>query len=367
VLLGRHDAAAEKAFIHGIKTNSHPGAIKWVRLAPFGIRANPEELSAGGFATQINVPFRLSQLTDCLLRVLNQTDDRPVLIADPAENKPGCGLKILVVDDNDTNLIVISKILEKLGHMPTNVTSGADALAALKHPGFDLVLMDCQMPEMDGYEATRRIRAGESGETAKTLPIVALTANVYASDQQLCLDSGMDDYLCKPIQMDKLKALLAHYQKKQQASAQVNSTSTIPPTATSTGHDTGSPTGKIVLNLTDLMDRMLDDFELARSTAEAFLQDLPGQIAAVKKAVQVCDPAATAAAAHRLRGAAGTMGGDALHQVLTDIEQFAKSKKMAEATRCAALIDREAERLTDALTEQILNVPADPAGIPFPV
>jgi CheY-like chemotaxis protein len=117
-------------------------------------------------------------------------------------------LRILVAEDNAVNQKLIAGLLRRLGYQPQVVDHGLACLEALQHGTYDLVLMDCQMPEMDGYEATGRIRQGESGERNRDLCIIALTASAMVGDRERCLKAGMDDYLTKPIQASDLIRLL---------------------------------------------------------------------------------------------------------------------------------------------------------------
>jgi PAS domain S-box-containing protein len=125
---------------------------------------------------------------------------------------PGLGqqhpLRILVAEDNAVNQKLIGGLLQRLGYQPRLVDNGLACLEALRRDSYDLVLMDCQMPEMDGYEATGKIRAGEAGERYRDLPIIALTASAMAGDRERCLAAGMSDYLTKPIQAPGLICLI---------------------------------------------------------------------------------------------------------------------------------------------------------------
>ncbi|MGB0359935.1 MAG: response regulator [Endozoicomonas sp.] len=122
------------------------------------------------------------------------------------------GLSVLLAEDNPVNQMVTGKLLEKLGCRYVVANNGVECLKCLKDDQFDLILMDCIMPEMDGLEATRRIRAS-SGHCAK-IPIIALTANAMASDRQICLDAGMDDHADKPIDMERMRKLLSDWTRK---------------------------------------------------------------------------------------------------------------------------------------------------------
>jgi CheY-like chemotaxis protein len=116
-------------------------------------------------------------------------------------------LHVLVVDDNDVNLRVAAKMLDRLGCTAETVLSGRLALAALAEKPFDLVLMDCQMPDMDGYEATEALRRHEATAGGHT-PVLAVTAGTAAGDRERCLNAGMDDYVAKPLKMETLAKAL---------------------------------------------------------------------------------------------------------------------------------------------------------------
>jgi CheY-like chemotaxis protein len=117
-------------------------------------------------------------------------------------------LRILVVEDDRINLMTATSFLKRLGHFPTEACNGEQALTKLSSREFDLVLMDIQMPRMDGLEATRRIRSGEASAANKDIPIVALTAHALHGDKESFLEAGMDAYLPKPLDLKRLKSLL---------------------------------------------------------------------------------------------------------------------------------------------------------------
>ena len=121
------------------------------------------------------------------------------------------GLRVLVVEDNVVNASLIRLLLERDGCAVSNAASGVQALEMLRAQAWDVVLMDCQMPEMDGYATTRYWRRMELTERRPRLPILALTAHAMAEDRERCLDAGMDDYLTKPVKLDALRAVLSRY------------------------------------------------------------------------------------------------------------------------------------------------------------
>jgi CheY-like chemotaxis protein/HPt (histidine-containing phosphotransfer) domain-containing protein len=121
------------------------------------------------------------------------------------------GRRILVAEDQLVNWTLIERLLTKRGHVVVNVKNGRDAVDLLDHEAFDLVLMDCQMPGMDGYAATREIRRLEAERHDRWVPIVAMTANAMQGDRERCLAAGMDDYLAKPIAPEMLDTMLARW------------------------------------------------------------------------------------------------------------------------------------------------------------
>ncbi len=131
--------------------------------------------------------------------------------AAPAGDPAWAGLRLLVVEDNATNQLVARRMLERMGFRVDAVANGREAIEALARIRYDLVLMDCQMPELDGFEATRRIRAGAAGLDRRAVPIVAVTANAHAEDREECLAAGMDDYVSKPVEPVALAAALERW------------------------------------------------------------------------------------------------------------------------------------------------------------
>jgi CheY-like chemotaxis protein len=129
--------------------------------------------------------------------------------ASAAEDHPSVNLRILVAEDNPVNQAVARRLLQKRGHIVTTVNNGREALAAVEKETFDMILMDVQMPEMDGLEATRAIRAQER-HSGGHLPIIAMTAHAMQGDRELCLAAGMDAYVSKPIAVHELLGAIDH-------------------------------------------------------------------------------------------------------------------------------------------------------------
>ncbi|MBP6011783.1 MAG: response regulator [Alphaproteobacteria bacterium] len=205
-----------KARLQGVKT---------IVLLPAHERASLPALKAAGFDGYLIKPIRRASLVQRVAAVLNGEDaerNDPFVpdeqAADPSPNQGG--LRVLVAEDNRINVMLATALLTKMGHRVDTVANGREAIEALARAPYDLVLMDVHMPEMDGLEATRRIRLAEStGRRRGRLPVVALTASTLEGDRQICIDAGMDEFLAKPLNPDALRATLARYSQPPQNTA----------------------------------------------------------------------------------------------------------------------------------------------------
>jgi CheY-like chemotaxis protein len=214
-----------------LRDESVPGPRPFRVLCIPSHASTPEEGSpATRFDAVLSVPFSRAALRRAIERLLSppgqptpEPNARAESLGKLELSLSNQKMRILVVDDNDMNLMVTAKILRKMGHRVSTATDGFQALDIHQKFPFDLVLMDCQMPNMDGFEATRRIRS-LSGPLART-PIVALTGNTSPQDMKRCLDSGMNDFLAKPVHAIDLRTMI---EKWSPANRQVN-----PPPTTS--------------------------------------------------------------------------------------------------------------------------------------
>jgi PAS domain S-box-containing protein len=173
---------------------------------------------SGEFAASLSKPLKSAPLRDTLRLIFDHAAQTARNVAaSPGQQKPPSAADILLVEDNKTNQLLAERILQKLGHRTATAHNGEEALSMLAQRNYDLVLMDCQMPVLDGYEATRRIRQGLNGVMNPHLPIIAMTANAMEADRLKALDAGMDDHLPKPINLDRLKATLHYWLNKGEA------------------------------------------------------------------------------------------------------------------------------------------------------
>jgi CheY-like chemotaxis protein len=202
--------------------NSDPGiaAVNLVMLTSFGERGHGAAAREASVAAYLTKPVRQSQLFDCLANVssaatagsVSGVSSSPVKLVTPHTSKESAMMSpklILLAEDNVVNQKVALRQLLKLGYRADAVANGLEAIEALARIPYDLVLMDCQMPEMDGYEATSEIRRREA--TTKHTMIVAMTANALAGDRAKCIAAGMDEYITKPVKSEELTRVLQRF------------------------------------------------------------------------------------------------------------------------------------------------------------
>jgi len=246
-----------------------------------------------------------------------------------AEDRPGGSVgrvrqprmtRILVAEDDVTNREVVLAQLEKLGYPANAVCDGAEAVRAVKEERYDLVLMDCQMPVMDGFEATRQIR--ESAQAH--IPIIALTASAMAGDRDRCLHEGMNDYLAKPLELERLAEMIARWLDTGKGES---------------GAAAGEPR-KPIFNGEALLRRLMGDRRLAGITLQGFVQDVPLQLNRLRARVEAADASGARSQAHALKGAAATVGAESLQALALALERAGAEGRL---DRCGELLPRAVE------------------------
>ena len=264
-----------------------------------------------------------SPLLDALHGVLADADEAVDHVA-PASSATVLGdrhpLRILIAEDNAVNQKLALRLLQQLGYGADVAGNGLEAIAALEAATYDLVLMDVQMPELDGLEATRRIRA--RWPAASGPRIAAMTANAMAGDRELCLAAGMDDYISKPIRPAELEAVL-----------EVTPSSPMEP-----------PMPEVLdqAALASLLEMVGGDPDFVDELVDTFLGDAPQQLAELRAAVAAGTAADAVRPAHTLKGTAGTIGARAVEATSRSIEEGARAgsvdgleARVGELERCA--------------------------------
>lgn len=201
-----------------ITTNPMFKKTKLILISEYGEVINQSEMLSLGFAANITKPFKQSQIFDSIVSTISDAShsvpvQAPILNQEQASSQETKG-RILLVEDNQVNQMVAKKMLEKCGYLVFVASNGEESIQQLELSDFDLILMDCQMPVMDGYEATQTIRKLSHPHKSK-IPIIALTANAMKSDEEKCLNAGMNDFLTKPIRLDTLSSKVEQWLSKK--------------------------------------------------------------------------------------------------------------------------------------------------------
>lgn len=281
-------------------------------------------------------------------------DDEPALPGgDGPRSVAGAAGRVLVVEDNPVNQLLIRHQLERLGYEPDVVGGGVEALERYQRHPPAVVLMDCQMPGLDGFATTERLRALERDEgRGRRVPVVALTANALPGERARCLRAGMDDYLAKPVGLDALGQVLAAWSGggRPDRADPGSTAASAPPTL-----DVGA------------LDQLVDELggpDPVVGVVRTFLRELPGRLAAVADAVGAGDDAARAAVAHTLVGAGAAVGARRLAEASRRLEEASPGPGAEDP---AAAVAREGEAVADALRRWLDDVaPVDPAPVAAP-
>jgi len=306
-------------------------STRLILLTSSGQRGEGQLFADIGFAGYLLKPVAHRDLTECLMLALASEADTWRMHAQPIITRHALRAqrsyfrnRILLAEDNIVNQKVAVRMLEKLNYRVTVVEDGRAAVAHWRSGAFDLILMDCQMPQMDGYEASREIRRLEAG--TRHIPIVALTAHAIKGSDAKCLAAGMDDHLTKPIDSEKLDACLEKY---------------LPGTFPGAG-DTGQEPPPV--DWDSLLDSFGGDTAFARKLVELFVSTGNELLASIPEALRRGDYEAVRAAAQELKGATANMRALAANSVAAMCEAAAGSQDVGKASALAEKLKDEMQR-----------------------
>lgn len=265
--------------------------------------------------------------------------ERPRAVCDPALQLPKA--KVLVVEDNATNLEVALGMLRLLGVEAEAARNGAEAIEALRREEYGLVLMDVQMPGMDGYELTRRVRSAGATVHNSKIPIIAMTAHAMAGDREACLAAGMDDYIPKPLRLKEVESLLKRW---------------LPAGRQKPGpREAERAEAAQVFRKELLWERLGGDPVLVQSVVEIFLEDTPRQLRALRGALVRADIKEAERVAHTIKGSAAHVGGEALRATAQRVEESVRAGQLAGPKEEIRELERQYELLAEALRAEAEN------------
>ncbi|MEA1933063.1 MAG: response regulator [Thermodesulfobacteriota bacterium] len=316
-----------------------------VMMTSLGQRGDARQLKEIGFAAYLTKPVKQSQLYNCLTTVTGMqkqaAKEQPVKIVTrySLSEDQKRRVRILVAEDNITNQKVAISILDKLGYSADAVADGREAVESLETIPYDIVLMDCQMPEMDGYEATEEIRKPGSKVIDHNVPVIAMTANAMKGDREKCLKAGMDDYLPKPINPQELSDMLEKWITKQDSSQQKKATvGNIKP-------------AQNIFDRAGFLGRLMGDEEIANEILGNFLKEIPRIFNALKEALDNGDAPSVQLQAHSIKGASASVGGEALRETAFEIEKAGKAGDLEIAKLCMPELKTQFDRLKEAINK----------------
>jgi two-component system, sensor histidine kinase and response regulator len=310
-------------------------AVPLVLISSVGIGGSREEMRAKGFAAVLTKPVHQASLFAALVGVLGRSDQEVSMSTTPAPRElADLGLRILLAEDNVVNQKVALRMLQRLGCQTDAVGNGRDAVEALGRAAYDVVLMDVQMPEMDGLEATAEIRRREAAG-ARRVAIIAMTAHAMAGDRERCLAAGMDDYVAKPVKVETLAAALGRWHPAATPAAA--------PAAAATAAE------RAAFDFDCLHDVSAGDTEFERDLLEQFVTRSAEALARMETAVGSADAETLQQDSHALKGSCRQLGALPLGDVCEVLETMGRTRVLDQARETLAAAREEFERVRAAL------------------
>ncbi|MBI3450031.1 MAG: response regulator [Acidobacteria bacterium] len=349
------------AMMGALRSDPVHATARVVAIFPWSRAGAADALVKSGLDGWITRPVKPSQLWRQLVkdRSVGSSQSPSAARVTPAMVAEGrtraAGRRILLAEDNLVNQKVMVRLLEKAGCLCDVAANGALAVEAIQKSTYDVVLMDCQMPQMDGFEATGAIRERErqillgeiepAVETAEDgvprverIPIIALTANALPGDRERCLAAGMDDYLTKPVVPDDLFASLNRWLPEREAPAAAPLVPAFCPE--------------------DALRQLEGERDLLVELIGIFLQECPARLAEIRESATSLDRDGLRKSAHGLKGSASQIAAHAIRQAAADLELIAREDRMAEASRALAALEEAVARTTPVLDGCRESVPA---------
>ena len=355
-------------FAKEMKVHPVGSLVRLVILTSLIQRGHAELARQAGFVAYLTKPARHDQLSNCLRTVLGMPElvsEAPVttatapalpLITRHTLAETGSIARVLVAEDNLINQKLTVRMLEKLGYQSDVVENGQEALAALDRVSYAMVLMDCQMPLVDGFEATRLIRENERRQApivndqsmpSSHIPIVALTANAMSGDRDRCLAAGMDDYLTKPVRKDQLKGVLDRWIPP------INHPKAVHPSGTEhLVHGTDSEALSGIFDMAATLRNIGGDTGLLEDLIGLFLQRYQTMLEAIRAALANRNHVALEQSAHALKGTAGNLCASEVVLFAGQLEALGRLGTLVEGPMIYTQLEKSVLRLVQLLKQQ---------------
>ncbi len=318
-----------------------PAGTAVVMLSSADRAGDAERCRTLGIAAYLRKPVKASELLDSILAVLGA---EPLAQVEPPAPMPGAPpppsrrLRVLLAEDNPVNQRLAVALLEDRGHTVVVANDGREAVEILDRESLDLILMDVQMPRMDGFQATSAIRAKEAG-AGRRIPILAMTAHAMKGDRERCLAAGMDGYISKPIRAEQFLAVVEG----------LDPTAAGPHPEPKGKRETGPGAAEAVFDREEALARARGKRALLKKMADLFLADCPGLLVQIRTGLAAEDRQMLERAAHRIKGSAANLSAHRVVAVAARLEEIARDDRLAEADAACAELEVEVGRLGHAL------------------
>jgi two-component system sensor histidine kinase/response regulator len=329
-----------------IKDSPSGKDVRIILLSSMGQRGDSDRCKEIGISGYLPKPIKQSELFDAIMMTMGlRSEEMPTVITRHKVYEERESLNILLAEDNSINQTLAIKLLEKRGHRVTLASNGIEAVEAFKNGDFDLILMDIQMPEMDGFAATRAIRdlmleKSDSKGRMSDIPIIAMTAHAMTGDREKCIDAGMDDYVSKPIKPEVLYSVINKVARKSQSEKEQKRTQP------AQGSKRFFPK---TFDLSSAMETVLGSEDLFHEIAGMFIENRPDYIAKIKEAITGNDAGILEREAHSLKGAVGNFGAKEAYELAYRLEKLGKERKMATAEQGLLNLERSLNELASEM------------------
>ncbi len=337
-----------------IKSDEKLKMVHLVMMTSMGQVGDAKRFEKEGFAAYLIKPVGHSDLFDCLSTILSgdsksQTEST-IITRHTVREQQRKNIRILLAEDNLTNQQVARGVLKKFGFIGVKIVeTGIQAVKELGESSYDLVLMDIQMPEMDGHEATRQIRKIESESGKKRIPVIAMTAHAMKEDRDKCIAAGMDDYVPKPIDAKALLEALEKWLPKEKPAPDLAASE--PDRVLN--QELKAENQPMVFDKDALMDRLAGDTELLEMIIVAFLDDIPKQMVALKNHIAQKNTEDAGKQGHQIKGAAANVGADVLREIASEIEIAGKAGNLDELISLVPPLEQAFDQLKKIMEEMI--------------
>jgi PAS domain S-box-containing protein len=331
---------------HLIRRDPGIAGVELIMLSSIGHDVPAQVLRQLRVRRWLTKPVSQRQLSDCLVECTRAESPASGPPAEPVPARSAPVLHVLVVEDNPVNQAVAMEMLATLGCTWGLAANGREALEAIAQDIYDVVLMDCQMPDMDGFEATRALREREAAAGAPRLPVIALTAHAMAGDREQCLAAGMDGYLAKPYGQQQLEETIRHHVEHQREVAAAP--------AAAVSDTVGEGLDRSALDNIRALDKSGGSAVLRRLIG-IYLKSAPELVRAMRHAADAGDAAAVGRAAHSLKSSSLNVGAARLGSLCREIETAAKSTPPATSVALVAALESEYLRVAQLLGAELGN------------